>query len=71
MKNVGKWMKRNWVTCVTYAILLIVFAWWIINYDHFSTMILAIIGSYKLGEWFCKFSTLANDKILGDEKDED
>ena len=34
-----------------------------------STMILAMIGSYKLGNWIGRFSVWTNDKVLGSEED--
>ena len=70
MKKVGKWMKRNWVMFVTFAILFLMIAFWIANYKC-STTILAIIGSYKLGDWLGRFSVWTNDKILGTEEDSD
>lgn len=70
MKNVRKWMKRNWVMFVTFAILYLMIAFWIVNYKC-STTILAIIGSYKLGDWLGRFSVWTNDKILGTEEDSD
>lgn len=70
MKKVGKWMKRNYVMFVIFAILYLMIAFWIVNYKC-STTILAIIGSYKLGDWLGRFSVWTNDKILGTEEDSD
>ena len=55
---------------VTFAILYLMIAFWIVNYKC-STTILAIIGSYKLGDWLGRFSVWTNDKILGTEEDSD
>jgi len=63
-------MKRNWVMFVTFAILFLMIAFWIVNYKC-STTILAIIGSYKLGNWIGRFSVWTNDKVLGSEEDSD
>ena len=70
MKKVGKWMKRNYVMFVIFAILYLMIAFWIVNYKC-STTILAIIGSYKLGDWLGRFSVWTNDKILRTEEDSD
>lgn len=70
MKKVGKWMKRNYVMFVIFAILYLMITFWIVNYKC-STTILAIIGSYKLGDWLGRFSVWTNDKILGTEEDSD
>lgn len=55
---------------VTFAILYLMITFWIVNYKC-STTILAIIGSYKLGDWLGRFSVWTNDKILGTEEDSD
>ena len=69
MKLIWKCMKRNWVMFVTFAILFLMIAFWIANYYKCSTMILAMIGSYKLGNWIGRFSVWTNDKVLGSEED--
>ena len=71
MKNMGKWMKRNWIMLVTSVVPLAIFTWCVINYYNFSITILAIVGSCKLGDWIDRFSVLTNDKILGTEDDSD
>ena len=71
MKNIGKWMKRNWVMFVTSVVPLAIFAWCVINYYNSSITILAIVGSCKIGDWIDRFSVWANDKILGTEEDSD
>ena len=68
MKKVGKWMKRNYVMFVIFAILYLMIAFWIVNYKC-STTILAIIGSYKLGDWLGRFSVWTNNKVLGTKED--
>lgn len=40
MKLIGKWMKRNWVMFVTFAILFLMIAFWIANYYRRRRLVL-------------------------------